>query len=851
MITLSNLVNKLRDCFSRGVELRYVHPLLYIVCVDEIFAGKSNDLRYDALASKLDVSPEDLYGVVARGSLQLAMVTAQERIDEYSFLDSADSGQHWLSWFAMRDVNLDDSQVNEDRKHRAIHFYGFKGGQARSTVLVLFAKLLADHGHRVLIVDADIEAPSMDSAFDVTAEFASATLMGLSGWAEEISPLPRVYVGQTSQGTVDLIACRPRSEEFDIDFAGFLLGVTLDARMAQQAAAKLREFVIDNDLYDYVLFDHRTGLAPSVLPLMKGWPGSTVVFVRPDGMSRNLEHSNALGALLSNDSQAPGAFVSFSLDPQQTSDEFLKSHGRFVERLLFGLADAINTEEDIDPTELLRYWMLWTHDSSILGQTAPGPEHICAQNRAVLKQLVEVLGVELGKGNNTQTQVKLTNSGSTDEGLFILTPDLAKIFSLESRILYIFGRKGTGKTRLLKELVSRNLGEPLLVSHDYPSGGLQSGGVLFEAILERCGDNYKQFWWMLLLAAVRAPVFNADGFRDELKRISDMPSDDIRKVSNPIYIEQVIEKSGWGGRRVFLIDGVETAVPASKLRGFVESMFRFLATVQYSESISRRLHIRLFLRSDLHKSAAQNIEQQIDGSSVDLHWNRRAILNFCVARIHSLDWFKREFMTAWLSIDKRIEDLSRGALSEIEAEVILLQIFPSSLERNRLKTTTFFATYFSDAGGDGDNKASFYPRLFDGFLRTMNDATDHSLAIMDERLSSAFVLQAYDKASTAFIDEVRTELHNLLELAEDDASNRDAVNGLLEAFEGLRTPFVFEEMIKELVGRLSYPAEVIREAMGKMKQIGIFEDRSGYPGWWRSGRLYKSGLKMKYVRNTQ
>lgn len=846
MTTLSQLLRRIRQCLPGQVELRYVHPLLYVVCIDEAFAGRSTDDRYQLLAEKIGFSKEELQSVGARGMMQLALVTLGERQADYSFLENEESGQHWLAWYAEASPVVPASaKQDDDERSRALHFFGFKGGQARSTVLVLLAKLLADHGSRVLVVDADIEAPSLDSIFDVAADAPASTLLGLCGWSDDITPLPRVYVGQDGQGTIDLLACRPRSDDYDMDFAGFLLGSTLDARLLQRAAEKLRRYANSDSGYDYVLFDHRTGIAPSVLPLMRGWPGSTVVFIRPDGMWRHLEQSSALRALLNHDNQTPGAFVTFSLDPKQTTSDFLQRHGKFVEDMLEILSEALATEEDVDPADLQRYWMLWNHDAAMVARIAPSPDQISSLNRATLEQLRDVLGLEVGRANPTPA---LTKSGATDEGLFILTPDIARLFSIDSRILYIFGRKGTGKTRLLKELSQRGLGEPLLVAQDFSAAGVQSGGGTFTALLRQCGDDFETFWWALLLSGLRADPAQGSSLDEEALALSRLPLNELRAAATAASLQSMTATSTWGRRRVFLVDGVETAVPAAKLRPFVESLFRFLATVQYSQALSDVLSIRLFLRSDLHKSAAQNVEQQIEGCLLDLRWDRRSILNFCVARIHSLPWFKATFKEVWQKIDDNLERLSRGSLRESEAEELLLEIFPKGLERNKIKTTTFFATYFSDAGGESDAKASFYPRLFDGFLRTMNDAPDHSSALDGDRLNSTFVLRAYDSASTSFMSEVRTELHNLLELSGDDSANRDAVNKLLDAFSGLKTPFSVEDIVKELGGKSGHTAEQIRDALNRMKELGIFEDRPGYPGWWRTGRLYKSGLNMKYVR---
>lgn len=849
MNTISQLLHKFQKGVSGRLEVRYLHPLLYLLCVDNRFSGLSHEARYELLEKETGIAERELIDLVARGPLQFALLTEAEKESDYSFLEDQEGGQHWLSWYAKKFVPIRSSLKGSEKGagSKALHFYGFKGGQARSTVLVLLAKTLADEGRRVLVVDADVEAPSLDSIFEVAAETTSSTLMGLCGWDDKIAPIERVYVGRPQPGIVDLIACRPKSEDYDMDFAGFLLGTTLDARILEKAAERLRTFCDARPIYDYVLFDHRTGLAPSVLPLMQGWPGSAVIFVRPDGMTRHFEDSPTLRALLAHDPETPGAFVTFSLDPKQTSAEFLSKNGKFVEGLLETLSDALTEGEegDIDPSELQRYWMLWNHDASVLSQLAPAPDQLSMINREALSQLRDVLGIEVKRDT---TPKALTNSGATDEGLFIRTPDIERLFSVDSRILYVFGRKGTGKTRLLKELNAQKYGEPLLVAQDFQDAGIQSGGAIFSKLLRQCADNYEVFWWTLLLGALKANPASHESLNQQVSELSKLPIEQLSAQADAFNVQAIIKSELPNKRRVFLIDGVETAVPAAKLRQFVESLFRFLASVQYNKIISSAITIRLFLRSDLHKSAAQNIEQQIEGSALNLRWGRRSILNFAVARIHSLKWFRETFSDVCAEIDKKLPQLSLGALSEAEAEELLLRIFPSGLERNKVKSTTFFATYFSDAGGDSDAKASFYPRLFDGFLKKMNDATDHSDALDGERLNSVFVLRSYDEASTAFISEVRTELNNLLEFSEDDAANRDAVSKLLDAFSGLKTPFVVEDIVKEIVDRIGFPSEQVRDSLNKMKDLGIFEERPSYPGEWRTGRVYKSGLAMKYVR---
>ncbi|WP_262072041.1 hypothetical protein [Stenotrophomonas sp. Marseille-Q5258] len=476
---------------------------------------------------------------------------------------------------------------------------------------------------------------------------------------------------------------------------------------------------------------------------------------------------------------------------------------------------------------------------------APDLGQLSAENSEAVVSLRNILGIKFDATAAEEAPV-LTRSGATDEGAFILTPDFARIFSLDSRILYVFGRKGTGKTRLVRELSERRLGVPLLVAQDFSNGGIQSPGADFSALMATCGGNLELFWLVLL----RCGISSENNLSSEVKRVVKLSPMELQHYGSLAEIERVVSDWSENERRVYLIDGVETAVPASQMRLFVESLFRFLGAVQYSRVISRRVTVRLFLRSDLQRGAAQNIEQQIEGSSLYLRWDKVSILNFAVARLSSLPWFRDNFPKVCEKIDERMSEIERGALGESEAEELLLEIFPAGLERNKVKTTTFFATYFSDAGGDAEAKASFYPRLFDGFLREMNDRGLESAKnpVKADRVESAFVLRAYDEASGAFIEEVKAELFNLLDLNQDDSINKDEVTKFILAFSGLKTPFTLDQIVVQLAEKTGVESAKVRESLSRMKQLGIFEDRPGFPGEWRTGRLYKAGLQMKYVR---
>lgn len=860
-MTISEFIGSIAHLDSIKVEVEYAHPTLYVLCVSDSFERMPTDARLIAFCEAVGMSADEVASVAASPMIELALLTERERHEQFSFLGSGATGTSWLSAFTPRSktsmvppvviadqANQADKATNSQRTAKAVHFYGYKGGQGRSTVLVALAKVLADAGYRVLTVDADIEAPSLDAMFGVAAADIKATLMGLATPGTTLTPLSRTYVGSSITGYVDLVSARPVAARFDMDFAAFLLNTSLDASVLQLAVAALREQIeagveSDSPLYDIVLFDHRTGLAPSVLPIMEAWPGPAVIFVRPDGMARHILDSRLLDTLLAHDPESPGAFVSFSLDPKKTAKDTRSQSARFIEGLLGKVADAMQMGDAIDPQDLDPYWVFWRHDQSFVDGQQPNPRDMSSASREAIGQLRSVLGLSGNPAAPMQQQGTLTNSGSTDDGKFILTPGLAKLFSADSPYTYVFGRKGTGKTRLLTELVRRNLAEPLLVASDSRVGGLPSASRMFQSALTACNRDFEKFWWLLLSAALSTSSTKGEGVLEAaLNQQMHVTDPDSLVRLEPQALANRTEK------RVFVIDGVETAVPASDLRSFVEGLFRFLAAVQFDRTYSKLVTIRLLLRSDLATGAAENIEQQIEGAALYLHWNKTTILNFALARIVSLPWFLQHFSSVCTRIESKADSISRGALPDDDSESLLLEIFPTGLERNRLKTTTFFASYFSDAGGDMGTDSAFYPRLFDGFLRTLAGNSSEGAELVEGRLSSKSVLLAYDQASKSFISEVRTELYSFLNIEPDIDANKSAVDRLLAAFDGLQTPFSIEEIIETLAERANIPVDVVRRSLNSMQKIGMFEARGGYSGELRARQLYKAGLGMKYVR---
>lgn len=868
-MTIRELLTLCRRNFD-AVEVRYAHPSLYIICVDGMFAGIDNEHRELVFMERIDADLDDMEVWQSAASITFGFCTNDERPSLFPFLGTPNAPQHWLPLFD--EVTRESLGIGDLPQVPAIHFYGFKGGQARSTVLAMLAKSLASMDYRVLLVDVDIEAPSLDQLFNVSAPDISCTLMGLCGWSQTFAPVP-VSGSSLARGAIDLVPCRPREETYDMDFAAFGVRSSLDISMVSRGVQRLRGYVESSGAprYDVVLFDHRTGIAPSVLPVVRAWRGSVVVAVRPDGLS--VQAVGAIASLFAQNPENPGAYICFSLDPEDSRNAVFQRAPKQVQQLLDELSLALQRGADVDlddpeyddgiPADALQgYWISWFADRALLGDLPPPVERLSSTNQESLAKLREVLGFP---GFRVTTDVIAENrqdshahgpslSGALDAGWFVETPEISKLFLPASPISYVVGRKGTGKTRLYRELVLRQLGEPLFAAADFTEGGIQSQGTTQTRLLAACDGDYKSFWWVLLHLAMETSTTTND---DELQAKVDAfcvlsPDERNAKITTFTSVRQFAH--GGRGRRYFLIDGIETAVSAANLRRFIEELLLFMLAIQSDSRLSSAVLVRLFLRTDLLRNATQNVEQQTSQRRLDLRWEQDGIFNFVLSRIEHIGWFNTNFPDACSAIRKQLDTIKAGKLGASEYKKLLLAIFPEKLRRNNIQTITFLETYFSDAGGDNLDGASFYPRLFEAFLDQIAEVGakrgERGLPAIDNgRVSHAVVLEAHAAASTAFITEVTQELYGLLELDDRELENRRLVDGLIAALEGRPTPFVLEALVEKLLAAIGkVEPRKIRDALQRMREIGIFESRPGYGGEWRAGRLYKSALKMKYVR---
>ena len=834
-----------------GVHAFFSFPYVHIVVSSDIFRGADEPDREQLFADRANVSVAEMRKTLQNALLILRLITPEEVATEYP-ANRDRVGTHWLAAFVDESVGEASPRFAQPSVVRAVHFYGYKGGQARSTLLALLATAMARDGWKVLCVDSDIEAPSLDVLFGRTTRSIEGTLLGITQNGTRPAP-DRVVTPAESGGYVDLLSCRPRGSEYDVDSAALALRAALEPMVIERAARKLGTFAASSG-YDCVLVDHRSGLSPSTLPWLAALPGPTAVFVRLDEQWRPAQRF--IRTLFRYYPPNPGLFISWKPD-EESSDLFRQRNSAQVDTLLDILADAVSQsgeeagelESELSSIELDDHWVVWPYDSVFRGSRLPEPSQLSQSCTEVLNEIRSLLDMAEKK---VEQRILLSPSGAEDEGDLIQTEAMRQLLAPGNPISYVLGRKGTGKTRLVTELTRRGIGEPLVVDSSDRSGlGLKSPSPELLAAGERFRDNPDRLWWHLLAAAMQTQKTETGALIQSLEQeVTEHSGEDPK---------QIVTRIKPGVRRTFLLDGLETAFSGRTIFAYVESVFRFLRICESDSRLSANVQCKLFLRSDLAERGYQNVEQQLFGKGIYLTWDTQAILNFVLSRLGRYRWYEAAFPDLTSRINERRPEILNGFVPVEECENLLLMAFPATLRRNNLATKTFLKTYFADSASDrpelsASNRLRYYPRIFDKFLTVIADPTSSgersfiAPQIEEGKISQRLIFLAHEAAANEYLNQLQSELRFLITFSEDLQQNQEKIATLLAAFSGLPTPFSVDECVSQIDRKVGLGEQAIRSAMERMKSVGIFEDRPDYPGQWRVGRLFKSSLKMKYVR---
>jgi hypothetical protein len=199
-------------------------------------------------------------------------------------------------------------------------------------------------------------------------------------------------------------------------------------------------------------------------------------------------------------------------------------------------------------------------------------------------------------------------------------------------------------------------------------------------------------------------------------------------------------------------------------------------------------------------------------------------------------------------IQAAMPSIRAGEMPADAGEEILLQSLPRKLSRSNIHTSTFLRLHFSDSSDQGN---SYYPRVIDRFLEALNDAGGkrEDSSLVDGRLDQQLLVRAHEQACADYMAQIQQELQHLLDFGlTSPGASQSKLYDWLAAFADQTTPFGVEEMEAHLAARVGLERSIVRRCLDQMRTLGIFERTAELPNTWRTGRLFKSSLRMKYRR---
>jgi len=135
-----------------------------ITVVSDKFEGKSKNERFDEISRIIGVD-------LSQGFIYLFTVKEAAELDlfEYQFNGDVASPKSWgdLSYIVQNNLQIKPSQIIKEKDEiRTVAFYSYKGGVGRTAALVHVAVILAKRGKKVLLIDLDLEAPSLHNVIN-------------------------------------------------------------------------------------------------------------------------------------------------------------------------------------------------------------------------------------------------------------------------------------------------------------------------------------------------------------------------------------------------------------------------------------------------------------------------------------------------------------------------------------------------------------------------------------------------------------------------------------------------------------------------------------------------------------
>lgn len=546
-------------------------------------------------------------------------------------------------------------------------FYSLRGGVGRSTALAYTARILASHGHKVVCVDMDLEAPGLAALF---------------GQEEQI---------EKDQGVVALLMALDQGDE--PDFASHLLRVEEnedlylvpaglpgpdyarrlrflepftwyqeDPNPLRQLLAGLREGLPFRP--DVILFDARTGITPLSGPLLFDLADLAIVTFFPHPQARRGTEVLVRGLLAAStyrgangQASAPEPRFLVSPIPASKAREVIQ---RYEHRSLTWISDWLASANEgreaegaeplneSDVTHFVRYREDVATSDRILKDTeiwrafepvgdwiegflaTPGEERA----ELSLEKMKSTILQELRFASGTaETQEDFLRSFVKTE---VVQEALAPDFPL------VLGRKGSGKTALFRFL-SEEQADSTIVVHAPADLRGKSDWLLsrdgFKAVDELLGERaeWRHFWafYACVSAAHHLGSSPPPGLAAHLDALPHSERAMLNSFEQCLDVPRfALELNDWLGAlgreatpdTLLLLDGLDTGFGSTqedreRRRRAIEQLFDlWMERGTKLES----LRFKIVLREDIWRSLRFENKSHLYGRSVALQWKDQA-----------------------------------------------------------------------------------------------------------------------------------------------------------------------------------------------------------------------------------
>lgn len=852
MKSVQEFLEKIKDHKNFKYIFEHRYPYMYLSIISKEFKNLEDENNCETLFSNwINLSPSEINSIASNNLITI--IYLNEKTEEVN------RGDNWLA----RQLNLPitDERIllKNSENLKLVHFYGYKGGQARSSILASISRVLADEGWKVLIIDSDLEAPTLDKIVNTQVSNLEGTLLGYHLGINSSPISCYKSIQNKNKGIIDIIPCYPSKDEekWKSEYIAFLLKASMDSNVIFDVAKQVKEFAKS---YDVIFIDHRTGLSNTPIFWANHFRGPFVITVRLDEQWESAK--KFFSQLFSFNTEFPGLYI---YQMPNNSELFIENK----EPQIFALKDLLAKviSETQDPDSLESNILPWPYDKIFQSTLFPGKSQMNQELKEAINEIRNTLDLKKIPSFEENFSQTSDESGNLSNSTLIHIPILKTLLDPDNKIIGVFGRKGTGKTRLYRALVQLTDAEPLFASNDFEDGGAINssikGAYEIKNALKMFEKDKSAFWWSIILTGLKIPntkkinglEFHKVWFEEVLNKSLDTDS----LISE---IEIILKQNN--KKRIFLIDGIETTFGEHLLlKEYIASLFNdVLVSITNSPQFKNYLTVKIFLRTDLIPTSIQNIEQLLGKERVKyLQWNSKYIFNFVIARIVGDDWFQKEkaFAEKIKEYSEKIKKIKEGIefLEVEECENFLTLIFPSKIQKAKSHLMNFFKNYFSDNSfkekvtNENDSSLTYNPRVFEYFISTISQEgkSNSQKLIENNQLSQDIVWSSYQSASKKFFENVQQELFWMIELTK--STNENVVRDFLKNFNGLSTPFKKKELSNELHKKMNNQVlnkETINTTLDIMLDFGIFEKMPTDQSRWRVGRLFKESLGMKFSR---